>query len=126
MSSRLLLLASRAQAASISSSRAISWSRTLLTLLSVLHQTQDLAVEQQLLRRRGRARARAHLQGPPLGAVVGEQQEERLRVALALDVLLQAGQAGLDQRVLAGGVQLHAAAEHHGDVLLVELGQATL
>lgn len=83
----------------------------------VFDQAQDLAVDHELFRRGGVGR----LQRAPLGAVVGEQQEQRLRVPLTLDVLLQASQTRLDERVLAGWVQLHAAAEHHGDVLLVEL-----
>lgn len=66
----------------------------------------------------------AGLQRAPLEAVVGEQQEEGLRVTLPLQVLLQARQAGLGERVLAAGVQLHAGAEHHGHVLLVKLAQS--
>lgn len=64
------------------------------------------------------------LQQTPLESVIGQQQEERLWVALSLQVLLQAGQAGLGQRVLAAWVELHAGAEHHGQVLLVELAQS--
>lgn len=47
-------------------------------------------------------------------------------MALSLQVLLQAGQAGLGQRVLAARVEPHAGAEHHGHILLVELGQPGL
>lgn len=61
-----------------------------------------------------------------LESVVGQQQEERLRVALSLQVLLQTRQAGFGQGVLASWVELHAGAEDHGQVLLVELAQSGL
>lgn len=89
---------------------------------SVLYQPQDLPVHHQLLRRGSVRRP----QRSPFGAVVGEQEEERLRMTLPLDVLLQPRQTRLNQGVLAGGMELHAAAENHGDVLLVELGQTCL
>lgn len=42
-------------------------------------------------------------------------------MALSLQVFLQAGEAGLGQRVLAARMELYAGAKHHRNILLVEL-----
>lgn len=88
----------------------------------VLNQPQDLPVHHQLLRRG----SVSHPQRSPFSAVVGEQEEECLGVTLPFDVLFQPGETRLDQRVLAGRMELHTAAEYHGNVLLVKLRQAGL
>lgn len=58
----------------------------------VLNQPQDLPVHHQLLRRG----SVGHPQRSPFGAVVGEQEEERLGVTLPLDVLFQPSETRLD------------------------------